>query len=204
MEEQDEQKEQKEQSQQNNKWVVEGFVFYTKKDACLARQEQKKAEYLEAHMHYGNPEKVLGIYKRAIEERVFRTPVGINYLKNMQQFLRENGEIREEDIPPIPLFLQYDGELRGHASPARRRIQPSQKQDNKRNGLILSIILNVVMFLAIIAMFIISLRADHPNILNYERMLQDRYAGWEQELTERERVVREKERVLQMEENSHF
>ena len=42
--------------------------------------------------------------------------------------------------------------------------------------------------------------SDNPNILNYENNLQNKYAQWEQELTERENVLREKERNLMIEE----
>ena len=54
--------------------------------------------------------------------------------------------------------------------------------------------------IAIIAMFTITLESDNPNVLNYERALTDRYASWEQELTEREQAVRQRERELQIEE----
>ena len=36
------------------------------------------------------------------------------------------------------------------------------------------------------------------NILNYEKAVTDRYASWEQDLTEREAAVREKERELRI------
>lgn len=52
--------------------------------------------------------------------------------------------------------------------------------------------MNIVMVIAIIAMFIITLNSDQPNVLNYERNLQNKYATWEQELTQREQTVREK------------
>ena len=63
----------------------------------------------------------------------------------------------------------------------------------------MSVLLNVLLVLAIAAMFMITLRSDNPNVLNYERALTDKYASWEQELTERERAVREKELELQIE-----
>ena len=62
----------------------------------------------------------------------------------------------------------------------------------KKAGLCLSVIMNIVMIVAIIAMFVITLNSDQPNILNYERNLQNKYASWEQELTQREQTVREK------------
>ena len=69
----------------------------------------------------------------------------------------------------------------------------------KKAGIRLSVIMNIVMIVAIIAMFVITLNSDQPNILNYERNLQDKYASWEQELTRREQTVRERERELHIE-----
>ena len=53
-----------------------------------------------------------------------------------------------------------------------------------------------MLVLAIISMFCISFLSENPNILNYERSITNKYAAWEQELTEREKAVREKEREL--------
>ena len=57
----------------------------------------------------------------------------------------------------------------------------------------------MLLVIAIIAMLVITLSSDQPNILNYETALQNRYSTWEQELTERERAVREKEDSLGIE-----
>ncbi len=48
----------------------------------------------------------------------------------------------------------------------------------------------------LIAMFVVALNADNPNILNYKSALENRYAEWEQELKEREAAVKLKEREL--------
>lgn len=46
------------------------------------------------------------------------------------------------------------------------------------------------------AMFVITATANSTTILNYETRLIDKYASWEQELTERETAVKEMERSL--------
>ena len=46
-------------------------------------------------------------------------------------------------------------------------------------------------------MFIISYTADSPNILNYERELQDKYAGWAEDLKEKENELRQREREIE-------
>lgn len=177
--------------------VVQGFSFFTEKDALLAVQEQKKIEYLESRVNYHNPASILNIYQKAIKEHIFKTPLGLQYLRHLQEYLQERPEIDNESIPPIPLYKNYDGEFREKTSPARNRVVPAKKK--KSIALPMSIMLNVVLVIAVIAMFAITLTSDQPNVLNYERVIINRYASWEQELTEREQAVREKERELKME-----
>ena len=59
-------------------------------------------------------------------------------------------------------------------------------------------VLNILLVLAVCAMFTIALNSENPNILNYERAVRDKYASWEQELTQREQTIREKERELRI------
>ncbi len=177
--------------------TVEGFTFYTERDAQLAMQEQKKIEYLEKRMDYNNLESILQIYKKAVWDRIFKTPVGLFYLKNLQQFLLEQQELAGRNIPAIPLYVTFDGEIRENLTVTRNRIEPSKKK-KQSNALPLSILMNIALVVAVIVMFVITLNSDQPNILNYEKALTNRYAGWEQELTEREQVIREKERELKL------
>lgn len=177
--------------------IVSGFAFYSEKDAALAEQERQKIAYLDKRIDRTDLESVLAIYKKALEDRVFRTPVGLEYLRELQGELKERQDELGEEIPPIPLWTNF-ADIREKTAPARRRIRPNPKED-KNTTFRLSLIMNIVMIVAIIAMFVITLNSDQPNILNYERNLQDKYATWEQELTQREQTVREKERELHIE-----
>lgn len=58
---------------------------------------------------------------------------------------------------------------------------------------------NLLLTLLVITMFVITMKSDNPNILNYKKQILNEYASWEQELTERENRVREKEQELSME-----
>lgn len=189
------QREQEQPKQAEN--IVSGFAFYSEKDAALAEQERQKIAYLDKRIDRTNLESVLAIYKKALEDRVFRTPVGLEYLRELQGELKKRQDELGEEIPPIPLWTNF-ADIREKTAPARRRIQPAPKED-KNTTFRLSLIMNIVMIVAIIAMFVITLNSDQPNILNYERNLQNKYASWEQELTQREQTVREKERELHIE-----
>lgn len=176
--------------------IAEGFMFINEQDARLAVQERKKIEYLEARMDYSRPEHILAVYEKAIRDRVFKTPVGVQYLKRLQTYLCEQTEIKGDEIPPIPLYLTYCAELRDNTSPAKQRIRPSGKKQRNSYGFPVSVILNVLLVIAIISMFLIMLQSDQPNIINYKRVLVNQYAAWDQELDQREEVIRQKEREL--------
>ena len=183
-----------------SRYSAEGYGFYTEKDAALAENERHKVEYLEARLDYKNPEGILRFYNKVIEERVFKTPVGFYFLMNLQQFLKKQPGIAEDSIADIPMYVTFDSEFRDQASPARNRIRVQEKKpEPKRSTLLpISLIINAGLIVAVIAMFAIALKADQPNILNYEKALTNRYSNWEQQLTERENAVRQRERELQL------
>ncbi len=182
------------------KLSVGGYTFLTEKDAQLARTEEQRIEYLEARIDYTSPESIRYVYEQTIQERLFKTPVGLRYLRKLREFLIARPEIEPGDIMDIPLYMTFDGELRGSANPARSRVTPSKKRDidKEKARFTLSVILNVLLAIAIAAMFYISYVSEQPNVINYERAITSKYASWEQELTEREQAVREKERELKI------
>jgi hypothetical protein len=182
-------------------YVVEGYTFYTEKDAELAKVELQKKEYLHSRIDYDKPESVLRIYDKAVDDRIFKTPLGLDFLKEIREYLLKCPDIPNEKVRAVPVTANFEGVVREQASPARTRIKPSDKKtkDAKAQALLISVMLNIVLVIAVIAMFAITLNADQPNVLNYEKVLTDRYASWEQQLTEREEAVREKERELNIE-----
>lgn len=178
--------------------VVGDYVFFSEKDAQLAKAEEKKIEYLEARIDYSKPEKILHVYEQSIHERIFKTPVGLEYLKKMRDFLLSQKEIDPETVPHISVYTPFSGELRDPAESVKERIHAAkiQEAETKKSRYTISVILNVLLVLAMCAMFAISLNSENPNIVNYETNLTNKYASWEQELTEREQAVREKEKEL--------
>lgn len=184
------------QKSMDEKCTAEGFLFYNEKDAELASLEQKKIIYLEERMDYSKPEKILQIYNKAVRDRVFATPVGILYLKRLEDYLLEQPSIDPAEVHPIPLLHSYDKDLRRKNHEAARKAGAPEPVKERKDRFTLSLILNILLGAAVIAMFIITLNSDNPNVLNYEKALTNRYASWEQELTEREAKVREKEMEL--------
>ena len=156
--------------------VVEGYLFNSAEDVQLAAQEKKKAEYLDKYLDYHNAENVLKVYKKALAEHIFKTPVGYDYLRKMQKFLLGCEGITEDDVPPIPLQHGYNVNAQRRIRP---RVQEKPAQEKKKiSWPFLSLAANLILALAVIAMFVITLQSDNPNILNYERTLGKRNGSW--------------------------
>ena len=181
------------------RYEVEGFSFEKEEDAVQAKKELEGVLYIKSKLDMENPEKVLQIYNRTVKENAFKTPVGIYYLHELQQYLKEIPYIKASTILPIPtesLGLQKE-EVRnvreGQAEP-ERKIKQKNIDFRKRYKATFSVA--VVLLIMVIAMFVITLTSNTPTILNYENQLINRYEHWEQELNEREKELDEREKKL--------
>lgn len=176
---------------------VDGFVFATAADAQIAREEIKKIQYISEKLDYDRPESILEIYNKMIVNRIFVTPIGYAYLREMQFFLFTNQEIEDEKVKKIPLYTIF-GTKAGELSKLDAiYVQPKAKKDFHKEY-ITAVWVCIALAITVIALFTVALNSNNPNILNYKNTLVNQYAEWEQELTERENAVREKEAELQI------
>lgn len=173
--------------------VVEGFSFT---DVNMAKQAGKEAEgvrYVKSKTNMSDPKEVLRVYQRLLAQKTFQTPVGYAYLRELQEYLISNPSIENKDIGAVPVAANLKvNDAVGVTQRLRGRIKAERRKFR------ISLFANLVLALSIIVMFAIALSSDQTTILNYEKRLQDRYAKWEQELTEREQIVREEEQMMDL------
>ncbi len=175
---------------------VDGFFFQNNEDADLAKEEIKKIKYISEKLDMNNSEAVLTIYNKMLKSNIFLTPVGYGYLRELQSTLYKCTEVPDDQIGDIPVRISYAAALKqknmGSDTENELTLPPKKKKDFKREykG---SLFVNAVLVLMLIAMFIIALNSNNPNILNYRTAIENEYAEWEQELTAREAALREKE-----------
>lgn len=175
---------------------VEGYRFATTQDAEQALLEKKKAAYFESKLVNRNPQNMLSVYDKILDERVFLTPAGWEYLKRLQEELRLLG-IEEEKIRPIPMYVTFVHHNNDEETAVRQRVKPEKKKDAAKSRFVISVLINVILAFMVAAMFVISLNGSNPNILNYKKNIENEYAAWEQELTEREQEIRLKEAQME-------
>lgn len=180
----------------NDEMIVGGFIFGTSADADLAREEQARIEYLDANMNYSNTSKVMQLYDKALDTKMFRTPVGWKYMGKLRGILMDSGYI-EDELRPIPLYNVFARVEEDHS--VLERIRPvKKKKDPYKRKYALALMLIGVLVVMVITMFVIAMKAETPNMLNYRNAIINEYADWEQDIRSREDAVRIKERQLEI------
>ena len=182
----------------NRLMTVDGFVFENKQDYEDAVREKKGIKYLNRQLDLNDPDRTLKLYNEIIEKKIFRTPVGIEYMNRLRTTLVQGGMTA---VPYIP--------VPDETSDASRTIKDSREY-RKLDGLYkkkcerlrTSLILNIILAIMIAAMFIISARSGNPTILKYREKIEDRYSQWDTELKEKEKELRERERAIEQREHN--
>ena len=209
-------------AEEKEHYVVDGYVFETESQARQAEKELKGIRYTKERLDMGNPEAVLSVYNRILKEKMFKTPVGYAFLRELQEYLQASPAIRNKDIHPLDLkpvidrVKQDDKEaVRLHKKEVNLKFREREKERKKRqkeekrarnvqdgekyrSRFINSLIVNVALILVVIAMFLMMHFSDIPTILNYENKLIDRYESWEEELNRREQRIEEYEEKYQI------
>ena len=189
---------------ENNR-IEQGFYSYPDTSAAeRAAAEVERIRRLEEQIDYSKPKVVHLLYDRINDSNVFATPEGFAYLLHLREFLEENSSELDHEIKGIPseiltkkMNVPVPEVSEETAHKDNRRIKKLRSErDRYRNCFQISRIVAVALGVAVIVMFIIALNSSSPNILNYERTIQDKYATWENILNERERAVTEREKAV--------
>ncbi len=201
----------------DEKYVIDGYVFETERQANQARRELEGIRYTKSKLEMDNPEAVLMVYNRILKEKMFSTPIGYNFLRELQEYLLASPVIRRRDIHPIdfsPVIEQAkrDDEeairiqkvkakerykakeqLRKQRERHKKRDEKNFNDVNYKRKYQNSLLINVALVVVIIGMFLLVRFSDIPTILDYEDKLINRYEEWEQQLEKREQKIEQYE-----------
>lgn len=177
--------------------VIDGYVFADPADIDMAENEIKRIKYISSKMNMENAANVLAVYDKLISSGVFVTPVGYEYLRTLQNFLYRSPDINDNDVREIPVAISYTSAVNGRVREREERMEEARSKRTLvktfRREYLISLAVNVLLVVAVIAMFVITLKADNPNIINYRTAIVNEYSEWESNLKQREDAVRQKE-----------
>ncbi|RKM54063.1 hypothetical protein D6853_14070 [Butyrivibrio sp. X503] len=182
----------------DSKFIVGGYEFLNEDDAKKASMDESKIKLLETKINASRPSDIKAVYEKAIENKIFKSPIGWQYLMDLRNKLLESG-YSQEDLIPIPLNVTFTRHSAFENIAAQQRVKPPKNEGAADFGKIFSIILNIVLAILVIVMFVIASKSDSDNIINYKRNITNRYSAWDEELKEREKAVREAEKKLGIE-----
>ncbi|MCR5236078.1 MAG: hypothetical protein K6E34_02610 [Lachnospiraceae bacterium] len=180
--------------------TVRGFKFSTLADAKTAEEEYKKMVYIQQRMNKNNPEEVLSIYDKMIENGLFVTPVGVDFLMRVREFLEECGSIEPERIRPIETGSLFTQRARNEARAATRpRVTTDLVAENNKlkHKYYIALTTSIISIILVAVMFFVARSSDNPNILNYKTAVENQYADWEESLSQREQELRQREEALE-------
>ncbi len=181
-------------AEEEKKNIVDGIQFASEADAALGLLELKKVLYLKRHLDYQSADMILQVYQKALDDKTFQTPIGLAFVRELRERLIKEG-MSKKDLAPMPIYYNITPPgLKGGLKSKKDRKKDKKKE--KVNKFRISVLLNILLAALALGMVAVAMTGNNPNILNYKRAVTNEYAAWEQELTEREKAVREKELEL--------
>lgn len=200
----------------NSNYIVNGYHFESFADYQDALNEKKGIKYLDEQINLNDTDKLLKLYNDLHDKKVFRTPVGIEYMRMLRSTLRHQlGHDEGLRYVEVPAYAAKNEKAPAQPQPtATANVDDSQlktltaKVEKLTKYKKLSIFIIAVLIAVIIAMFVIAATSSNENILNYRYKIENEYSRWQtdlnkkdQELNQRERELDQRERELDQNKN---
>lgn len=184
---------------------VSGFLFEDEEIAAQARKEEEGIRFIKEKSTLNNPEVVLKLYKTLLQQKLFVTPVGLQFLLELRSFLEGSPSVDKEEIPAIDtaVFLKAAVAENSKKTPQKQSAVSVSKGSYKQPFYV-ALFFAIVFGISVLGMFVIAEASNNNvNILNYREKIINQYEQWEKELeAEKERLeqwdadLREREAAL--------
>lgn len=189
---------------------IDGFLFEDERTAELAQKELEGIRFIKERTALDNPEVVMKLYKKLLEQKLFVTPVGIRFMVELQNVLLRSHFTAREEIPPIEVSAMVlkkeltpeEAEL-AKKGPVAKVKKAAKKVDEKVEGnykkpFYAALFFAIVFALSVVGMFIITkVSGNNVNIINYRNEILNEYSTWEQQLQEKEAELKAWEAELE-------
>lgn len=183
------------------KWKVAGYVFANEQDYEKAKKEADSIAYIKERTNWKDKQQLLKLYNKAVDSKMFQTVLGYEFMHQLQSVVTKSGIIEEEYMKPIPICKQNGGaELPEDAQEVVKlanqyhSLYEVTKEEKKRLKIVVGFLVLTVCLMMVLA---------YTNYKTYdESAVLDKYSNWENELEQREAVIKEKERELEIQTNN--
>ena len=164
-------------------YTYQGFAFRSEAELTEAKKEAEVVAYIRGQADLSNVKTVVKLYNRLIEKGTLKTELGIAFLKELRSRAIDSGVVAESSLEPLPSVEKKKPESPKAMSKDRKLME--LYRERSRNLAIVVAILCVV----IVILFAIRLFGTASPFADYEQKVLDEYAGWKEELSEKEEAL---------------
>ena len=152
---------------------------------CHANRRLKKVAFYRLLVHHGNICHILLKLRQLLRENGYEDLTAEKQINCLLQSIQE-----KQDDPVEEKLQKRDAIWKSRLDMQQEKEAELQQRCKKLKCIA------AMLAVLVIVLFAISLTGKNPTIINYRSKIVNQYASWEQELKEREAVVREKEAQL--------
>ena len=189
---------------------VDGFLFEDEATAQMARKEEEGIRFIKERTALNNPEVVLKLYNKLIEQELFVTPVGVRFLTELQDILLSSNYIPRDEIQGIPVkeanSTAGDGKNSSEENKTVEKVVVKTEvveSDRYKKHFQIASFLAIVFACSILGMFIVmEISGNNTTIINYRDKILNEYSTWESELKTEEERLDKWEALLEERENA--
>lgn len=177
-------------------YTYQGFTFTSEAQLTEAKKEAEAIAYIRSQADLSNVKTVVKLYNRLVEKGTMVTELGISFLKELRSRAMESGTVAESSLRPLPEPVRKEL-LQTEKKPSKDRKLMEYYRERSKNLTIAVVIL----CLTIAVLIGIRLFGTASPFEDYEQKVLDEYAGWKEELTEKEKSLHQwEERLTEWEE----
>lgn len=180
----------------DNHLIVDGFQLPSESEAQLALKEKENIEIIKNRLDMTNGSAVYQIYEKLIQRDMFKTIVGYSFLHELRHLLVTEFMYNEEDLSIVVLPRQFEFEQLNERNKGVLESKTNELIQTKKR---MQIVIFALAFM-VIAMFVIAAVNPNAGYINVENKVLNKYAAWQEDLEQREQIIKEKESELGIEE----
>ena len=177
-------------------FIVMGYEFENEKAYLAAKQEMEEILQLKIDYDVTTYNGYLDFYNSLLDNKLNKTPIGIEYVRNMQRELLKNTKDKSIIRNIMITDSLNENEIKEKVISRRKheKFKNLEKNLTKYKDLYVKmIIVNVILVATIIVMFIMSEKSEKYDLDYYRESIENEYLDWENNLKERESSIAENE-----------
>ena len=172
-------------------YTYQGFTFQSEAELTEAKKEAEVVAYIRSQADLGNVKTVVKLYNRLVEKGTLVTTLGIAFLQELRSRAMESGLVTESSLKELPEPVKPE-KLKAEKKVSKdRKLMEYYKEKSKRLTFAI-----VVLCIVIVILFAIRLFGTASPFTDYEQKVLNEYAGFKEELVEKEEQLHQWENTL--------